>query len=1502
MSGPAALPKRRRVCLSEPAVYAIDDELILQSCASRAGTLQDKRGSWDTGYEIVDNLDYVNRARPPLPPEGDDDILCDCVWDESGACDGEHCWNRACFIECLKGRCRAGESCLNQRMQRRQFGRTRVVMTTNKGRGVIADEEIKADQFIIEYVGEVLNGTQLEERMMQANYKHFYFMMLQADEFIDARDKGNRSRFMNHSCAPNCCTEKWIVGGEVRIGFFATRDIAKGEELTIDYQWIRVGSKTERCHCGSLSCRGFLGATGDDAESILLRIDGMRGRWKYPLAANGMCVSAGLGAVNALGSKLVGSVIRIHMLECSTGEQWRAAVVMDFCPSTGRYELRWRIGGPQDEASLPMSHKQPPIDISPFIATNALQVFCFDEKNSLSVSSSAKKLFRGSAPTKLRKVAKSPRKHGSRCHDRAFVSGIKSKGGGHAQRIRMQMLEAAHQHARATWKTSSGQGHAANLRGRRPVRVLQIHNLPPATTEVQLNTCVTTTLGVVPQFVWITRIPHAGHPRNREALTAKRKAFVLFSSSTEATQALEVLHGRQFSTRKLHAYYADKADMVLLRREQLLRHGTGEVGKADGGDSRRADSSSSKTNSPAAASYASFPFELKWTGVFGTGKPQQWFDKHSPSVVDGISPIVETHRKSAAIKAIGELCASRKMHLCREASGHDRHSFEDLRLTVEAHAAQLLHRYFVLRSLRQCDAFDVALACVMVACKVLGIPKRLGTLLPLWQHVRKGTLTAGGDVGALSDSKYEALEASALRYEKHLLATLCFDIWPPDPYKLFDKCVQQPSVTGAQNAKDAAALNRGRSSAPNNSDGHSIVSPAISNIRCSSGDRGNESTLEDMARPAAFGPLFRVLTRMALRQSALWLCGDPIWTVVALAHLAAALLKLRDRELSQFDANYQTEPVLRHYSTDAHFPEYLAPTCAIHAPRTDGYDADSVGGGRVQIVLSKATKFICSGIARERRSHDPPFVNQRSQLSLPVNNGVADDGVVGLCTVSRLRLAAGVASQWLKTHAGPGPPKALPIHRSPGRPSARNIKLRKTSDYIVGPDKKKMNHACYVATHVDKERATTDATGVTNDVWLWLWPERASSSRKAKGGRASLEGHISGSSSSENLHRGFSSAAITELCVYRRLHEKWWTHGPHPNILIPNEIVVPDDLAEMCETHDPRARLRCASAVGGASKTDSNQLSELPRRSEITALRRQRNAYISFFSLSCSTTLRHYVSHELNARRNLSGLSPMCSLETGTTNTENSQDATVLMWDLVNSLARDLFRAISWCHQQSIVHRNICSKTIFVETRPSNTRPGHSKLLLGGFGAAQIVQNQALCRQENVRRSDALGSGRETTITSDGTQLVAVNAFQVDTRNSALLRCTAPELLLGASKYSGAVDVWAAGCVVAHMLRGKPLLRCKERKSVGGVHKTVKEQVERLFQVCGTPTQQNWPDVKNLPLYRKLRPNSRYKPILRRYFNKAVPATAIDLVEKCMQLDPSRRISAQQALQNMQLC
>lgn len=208
-------------------------------------------------------------------------MKCDCTISEEEVKKGEvgctvNCINRMLYIECSL-KCRCGEYCDNQQFQRYNYVNCGVFRTERKGFGIRANHEVFPDQFIIEYVGEVLNTKQFEKRAKQYSKdknRHYYFMALRSSAVIDATTKGNISRFINHSCDPNAMTQKWTVNGELRVGFFSTRYIKPGEEITFDYQFQRYGKQAQKCYCEADNCRGWIGEnpisdeeSGDDGKS-----------------------------------------------------------------------------------------------------------------------------------------------------------------------------------------------------------------------------------------------------------------------------------------------------------------------------------------------------------------------------------------------------------------------------------------------------------------------------------------------------------------------------------------------------------------------------------------------------------------------------------------------------------------------------------------------------------------------------------------------------------------------------------------------------------------------------------------------------------------------------------------------------------------------------------------------------------------------------------------------------------------------------------------------------------------------------------------------------------------------------------------------------------------------------------------------------------------------------------------------------------------------------------
>ena len=165
-------------------------------------------------------------------------------------------------MECIDDECNCGSGCQNQRFQRKQFANVSVIKTEKKGYGLRTDSDLHPNDFIFEYIGEVINEPTFRRRTIQYDeegIKHFYFMSLTKSEFVDATKKGNLGRFCNHSCNPNCYVDKWVVGDKLRMGIFAERSIKAGEELVFNYNVDRYGADPQPCYCGEPNCTGFIG-------------------------------------------------------------------------------------------------------------------------------------------------------------------------------------------------------------------------------------------------------------------------------------------------------------------------------------------------------------------------------------------------------------------------------------------------------------------------------------------------------------------------------------------------------------------------------------------------------------------------------------------------------------------------------------------------------------------------------------------------------------------------------------------------------------------------------------------------------------------------------------------------------------------------------------------------------------------------------------------------------------------------------------------------------------------------------------------------------------------------------------------------------------------------------------------------------------------------------------------------------------------------------------------
>ncbi|KAM9315626.1 cyclin-dependent kinase 19 [Gastrophryne carolinensis] len=133
----------------------------------------------------------------------------------------------------------------------------------------------------------------------------------------------------------------------------------------------------------------------------------------------------------------------------------------------------------------------------------------------------------------------------------------------------------------------------------------------------------------------------------------------------------------------------------------------------------------------------------------------------------------------------------------------------------------------------------------------------------------------------------------------------------------------------------------------------------------------------------------------------------------------------------------------------------------------------------------------------------------------------------------------------------------------------------------------------------------------------------------------------------------------------------------------------------------------------------------------------------------------------------------------------------------------------------------------------------------------------------------------------------------------------APELLLGARHYTKAIDIWAIGCIFAELLTSEPIFHCRQEdiKTSNPFHH---DQLDRIFSVMGFPADKDWEDIRKMPEYPTLQKDFRRTTYanssLIKYMekHKVKPDSKVFLLlQKLLTMDPTKRITSEQALQDL---
>lgn len=179
---------------------------------------------------------------------------------------------------------------------------------------------------------------------------------------------------------------------------------------------------------------------------------------------------------------------------------------------------------------------------------------------------------------------------------------------------------------------------------------------------------------------------------------------------------------------------------------------------------------------------------------------------------------------------------------------------------------------------------------------------------------------------------------------------------------------------------------------------------------------------------------------------------------------------------------------------------------------------------------------------------------------------------------------------------------------------------------------------------------------------------------------------------------------------------------------------------------------------------------------------------------------------------------------------------------VVKKYVGQILDAILYCHRRRVLHRDL---------KPAN-------LLID--------------RNDTIKVAD-FGLGRAFTLPVHPYTNVVVTLWY-----------RAPEILMGTSRYSTPVDIWSIGCIFFELATGKPPFRGNSEI----------EQLFHIFRILGTPTDETWPDVAQLPYFKPTFPV--WKP---RNLSELLPeavSEAIDLLKKMFIYVPGKRISARDAL------
>eukprot|EP01113_Clastostelium_recurvatum_P043568 TRINITY_DN7230_c0_g1_i1.p1 TRINITY_DN7230_c0_g1~~TRINITY_DN7230_c0_g1_i1.p1 ORF type:complete len:568 (+),score=118.16 TRINITY_DN7230_c0_g1_i1:176-1879(+) len=206
----------------------------------------------------------------------------------------------------------------------------------------------------------------------------------------------------------------------------------------------------------------------------------------------------------------------------------------------------------------------------------------------------------------------------------------------------------------------------------------------------------------------------------------------------------------------------------------------------------------------------------------------------------------------------------------------------------------------------------------------------------------------------------------------------------------------------------------------------------------------------------------------------------------------------------------------------------------------------------------------------------------------------------------------------------------------------------------------------------------------------------------------------------------------------------------------------------------------------------------------------------------------------------------------------------------IKGFVMQLLQGLDQIHSEGVMHRDIKPSNLLLNTR--------GQLKLADFG---LTTSFILPPQRGDGSGNSWGSGSEASRAAGRSR----SGKGTLSPNVVSLYYRPPELLLGSHQYGAEIDVWSVGCILVEMINQKYLFAGESDE----------HQLELICRVFGTPTEETWPGVTQMPNWKQAAKFS-YAPQDLHALLPALTPDCLDLVKRMLSPDPSKRITSKEAL------